>query len=67
MPVNPESKMRRTRTAIHGWTDGAKFFTSLSPRGDEAPKNEHATATEALREASRRSLSIIWDDPSVIG
>jgi hypothetical protein len=67
MPVNPNSKLRQKRTCIHGWADGGKFYTSLQPRVDEAPKNEHATATEALREASRRGLPIVWDDPSVIG
>jgi hypothetical protein len=66
MPVNPDSRLRRTRTAVHGWTEGGKFFTSLQPRASNAPKNDHATATEALREASRRSLSIIWDDPTEI-
>lgn len=67
MPVNPNSKLRQKRAAIHAWTDGGKFFTSLQPRAADAPKNEHTTVTDALGEASRRGLQIIWEDPSVIG
>lgn len=66
MPVNPNSKMRRKRTAIHGWKDGDKFYTSLQPKDADAPKNQHATVTDALREASKRHLPIVWDDPEKI-
>lgn len=53
-------------TEVHGWKDGDKFYTSLRPRFEKAPRNEHATVQDALREASRRGLPIVWDDPSVI-
>lgn len=53
-------------TAIHGWKDGEKFYTSLQPRTAKAAANAHDTAVEALREASKRGLPIVWDDPSVI-
>lgn len=66
MPVNPDSRLRRTRTVVHGWAEGGKFYTSLQPRAAGAPRNEHETATDALREASRRGLKIVWDDPSAV-
>lgn len=59
--------MPASRKPVHAWKDGEKFYTSLQPREAKAPKNEHASATEALREASRRGVSIIWDDPQVVG
>lgn len=49
-------------TEIHAWKDGGKFYTSQAPREARAAANEHATATEALREASLRGLPIVWDD-----
>jgi len=67
MPVNPNSKMRKIRTEIHGWKDGDKFYTSIKPREANAPKNEHATVIEALSESSRRHLPLRWDDPAVVG
>lgn len=66
MPINPNSRMRKTRKAIHGWKDGETFFTSLRPRDEKAPANQHASASEALREATRRHLPMVWDDPSVV-
>jgi hypothetical protein len=66
MPVNPNSHLRKVRKAIFGWKDGGKFYTSLKPRGENAAKNEHASATEALQEASSRHLPIVWDDPGAI-
>lgn len=51
---------------VHGWREGDKYFTSLQPRSASGPKNTHDSAQEALREASKRGLPIIWDDPSVI-
>ena len=51
---------------IHGWKDGDKFYTSLKPREQKAPANPYSTALEALMEASKRGLPLIWDDPSVI-
>lgn len=65
MPVN-NSHLRKVRKAIHGWKDGDKFYTSLKPRLEKAPRNEHATSREALQEASRRHLAMIWEDPGVI-
>lgn len=70
MPVNERSHLRKTRKGIHGWKemtkDGERFFTSLKPRTENAPKNTHKSAREALQEASRRHLPMIWEDPSVI-
>lgn len=66
MPINPNSHLRKTRTAIHGWRDGDKFYTSLRPRAEKAAANIHDNAQEALREASSRHLPIVWDDPSEI-
>ena len=51
---------------IHGWKDGGKFYTSLRPRSEKVAANQHETAQDALREASRRGLPIIWDDPGAI-
>jgi len=67
MPINPNSRLRKTRKAIHGWKDGAKFYTSLKPRHENAGANEHATAREALAEASKRHLSLIWEDDKAVG
>lgn len=53
--------------AVHGWREGDKYFTSLQPRAANGPKNTHDSAQEALREASKRGLPIVWDDPAVIG
>lgn len=57
---------RNAPKAIHGWRDGEKYYTSLRPRDEKAAANEHANSQEALREASRRGLPIVWDDPAVI-
>lgn len=57
---------RNAPKAIHGWKDGDKFYTSLRPKADKSAANQHDTAQDALREASRRHLPIIWDDPGVI-
>lgn len=67
MPINANSRMRKTRKAIHGWKADGKFYTSLKSRLEKAPCNEHATAREALAEASRRHLPVVWEDPAVIG
>lgn len=53
-------------SVIYGWRDADKFYTSLRLRSERAPANQHDTSTDALREASRRGLPIVWDDPSVI-
>lgn len=67
MPINPNSHLRKTRKAVHGWKADGKFYTSLQPPLESAPRNEHATAREALAEASRRHLPLVWKDASVIG
>lgn len=66
MPINSRSHLRKTRNGIHGWKDGGKFYTSLKPRCENAPRNEHATSREALNEASRRHLPMIWENPEDI-
>ena len=66
MPINPDSRLRKIRKTIHGWKDGDRYFTSLQPREAGAPRNEHASATDALREASRRHLPLTWEDPKAI-
>lgn len=66
MPVNSRSFLRKTRKAIHGWKENGKFYTSLQPRTENAARNEHSTDREALSEASRRHLSIIWEKPDEI-
>jgi hypothetical protein len=70
MPVNSRSHLRKTRLGIHGWKadvdGGVKFYTSLKPREANAPKNEHKTSREALQEASRRHLPMIWEKPEEI-
>lgn len=66
MPISANSHLRKTRKAIHGWKDGDKFYTSLKPRLEKAPRNEHATSREALAEAAKRHLPIIWENPSEI-
>ncbi len=53
-------------TEIHGWKDGDKFFTSLRPRAEKSAANRHDTVQEALREASKRGLPIVWDDPAAV-
>lgn len=50
--------------AYHGWKEDGKYFLSIEPRG--IARNEYETAQEALREASKRGLPIIWEDPKVI-
>jgi len=67
MPINPNSHLRKTRDCVYGWKDGDKFYTSLKPRRDNAARNEHASAIEALGEASQRHLSLVWEDPKDIG
>lgn len=66
MAINPNSHLRKTRKSIHGWKDGCKFYTSLKPRLEKAPRNEHATSRDALAEASKRHLSLIWENPGEI-
>lgn len=66
MPINPNSRLRKSRLAIHGWKDGDKFYTSLQPRLAKAPCNEHANAREALAEATKRHLPIVWENPAEI-
>jgi hypothetical protein len=66
MPISSNSHLRKVRKAIHGWKDGLVFYTSLKPRSENAPRNAHATSREALAEASKRHLPIVWEDPSVI-
>lgn len=64
--INPNSRMRQSRTEIHGWNDGNKFYTSLKPRAENAAKNAHDTMLEALSEANRRHLPIVWENPEEI-
>ena len=66
MPVSSNSHLRRVRKAIHGWKDGVMFYTSLKPKSEKAPKNAHATSREALAEASKRHLPLIWENPEEI-
>jgi hypothetical protein len=58
--------MRKTRKALHGWKQDGKFYLSLSPRETKLACNQYATSREALSEASKRHLPIIWEDPKVI-
>lgn len=62
--MSDRSHLRKIRFVIHGWKDGDKFYTSLKPRSEKAPRNEHETWREALAEASKRRLQIIWDNPA---
>ena len=66
MPTNPDSHLRKVRTAVYGWKDKGKFYTSLKPRLENAPRNEHESAIEALKEASKRQLPLIWENPGEI-
>jgi hypothetical protein len=67
MPVNPNSHLRKTRKCIHGWRDAeGDFCTSLKPRAENGPRNVHATAREALMEAAKRMLPIVWEKPEDI-
>lgn len=66
MSVNVNSKLRRTRTVIHGWKDGESYFTSLTPRSEKGPCNTHASAQDALQEGSHRHLPIVWETPEEI-
>ena len=66
MPVNSRSHLRKTRKGIHGWKADGKFYTSLKPRSEKAARNEHKTSREALQEASRRHLPMIWEKPEEI-
>lgn len=66
MPISSKSHLRKTRKAVYGWKDGLVFYTSLEPRLEKAPRNAHASAREALQEASRRHLPIIWENPADI-
>jgi hypothetical protein len=63
VPINPNSRLRKTRIAIYGWKSGGKFYTSLKPRADNSPRNEHLSSTDALAEASKRHLPIVWENP----
>jgi hypothetical protein len=63
MPISSSSHLRKVRKAIHGWKADGKFYTSIRPRLENAARNEHETAREALAEASKRHLPIIWDNP----
>lgn len=67
MPINANSRMRKTRKALHGWKEDGKFYLSIAPRGENLPCNRYDTALAALSEASKRHLPIIWEDPAVIG
>jgi hypothetical protein len=66
MPVNPNSHLRKTRKAIHGWKEDGKFCTSLRPRTENAARNAHETAVDALAEANKRHLPIVWENPEEI-
>lgn len=72
MPINRNSRMRQHRKAVHGWKEGEKFFLSLHPKGScrvdksARPANGYASAQEALSEASRRSVAIVWHDSKEI-
>jgi len=63
MPISRSSHLRKVRKAIYGWKDGLVFYTSLKPKSENAPRNAHMTSREALAEASKRHLSIIWENP----
>jgi hypothetical protein len=65
MSINANSHLRKVRKAIYGWKVDGKFYTSLKSRPENAPRNEHATALEALAEASKRNLSLVWERDSV--
>lgn len=66
MPISGKSHLRKVRNAIHGWKANGKFYTSLKPRLENAPRNEHLSAREALQEASKRHLALIWENPDEI-
>ena len=51
-------------TAFYGWRDGDKYYLSIEPRGQA--RNEYDNPLDAVKEASRRHRSIIWEDPKVI-
>ena len=56
--------MRKKRTAYHGWTEGGKVYLSLEPRG--VCRNVYQSAQDALSEASKRHLPIVWEDVSKV-
>lgn len=66
MPISNRSHLRKTRAAIYGWKERGLFYTSLQPRETNAACNEHVTATEALIEANRRHLPLVWENPDEI-
>jgi len=66
MPIRPNSGLRKSRKNYFGWKDGNSYFVSLSPRSDNEPANQYASAQDALKDASSRHLPIVWEDPSVI-
>lgn len=66
MPINAGSRLRQKRTELHGWREGDDYFLSLKPRAEKAANNRYASSQDALREASRRSLPVVWDDPAVV-
>lgn len=66
MPIRPNSNLRKKRMHFHGWKDGEEYFLSVYPRAENGPANKYPSASDALKEASKRHLPIVWEDPSVI-
>jgi hypothetical protein len=55
------------RAAYHGWKEAdGKFYISVRSRFENWPRQGFATPLEAVTEASRRGLPLIWEDPAVI-
>lgn len=66
MPIRPGSRLRKTRTTLHGWKDGSSYCLSLEPRENGKAFNVYASSSDALKEASIRHVPIKWEDASVI-
>lgn len=49
-------------TAIHGWLVGDNVYLSLRKREDKAATNIYDSPSQALGEASKRGLPIIWEN-----
>jgi hypothetical protein len=63
---NPNSSLRKTRKAYFGWKESGKYYLSVCPKEMNMARNEYASALDAVADASKRHLGIVWDDPSVV-
>lgn len=64
--IRPNSSMRKKRLHYHGWKEGDVYCLSVLPKGDKGPANKYSSAQDALKEASKRHLPIVWEDPKVV-